>query len=137
MCADVCADAPGYERHDESCFHNRHDQVSCRAPRMRNTASVSLHCNGSRRHLSLFAVNSVLLLQFRGSSSDVNIRGFSHRPRHGKRRGRDLRSGYKRQYSVHSAIGRGAENAAGEISARDTNGSIACIGNYSNSTGCS
>ena len=36
-----------------------------------------------------------------------------------------------------SAIGRGAENAAGEISARDTNGSIACIGNYSNSTGCS
>ena len=73
---------------------------------MRNTASVSLHCNGSR-HLSLFALNSFLPLQFRGSSSDV-IRGFKHRPLRGKRRGRDLRSGYKRQYRV----------------------------NYSNSTGC-
>ena len=69
-------------------------------------ARVSLHCNVSR-HLSLFAVNSFFPLQFRGSSSDV-IRGFKHRPLRGKRRGRDLRSGYKRQYSV----------------------------NYSNSTGC-
>ena len=87
-------------RHDESCFHNRQNQASCSAPRMRNTASVSLHCNGSH-HLSLFAVNGFLPLQFCGSSSDV-IRGFKHWPLRGKRRGRDP--------------------------ARDTNGSIASIG---------
>ena len=99
MRADACADAPGYELNDMMS----HVSIIVTIKRIvahRACAIQRASLFTARRHLSLFAVNSFLPLQFRGSSSDV-IRGFS------------------------------------QISARDTNGSIACIGNYSNSTGCS
>ena len=97
-------------RHDESCFHNRHDQA------------VVAHRACAIQRASLFTamgrvVTPLCLLSiafFRCNFADPLVMLYGA-----------------------SAIGRGAENAAGEISARDTNGSIACIGNYSNSTGCS
>ena len=73
--------------------------------------------NGSRPLSLLLALSKCLPRQFRRPSSSV-VRGFKHRAVRGKRRGRNLRSGYKRQYNVRWKLQytRGCPRAIGFVS---------------------